>query len=85
MTLATQLLKRIKEDGEWICAGNIQRWEFRHKKGTLYLPSTISRGLRLLREEMPNRIDRKIEGKAVFYKYIKSGEEIYHDHYQLTH
>lgn len=82
MTLKSQLLRRIKEDGDWICGGTLQRWEFRHKKGTLYLPSTISRGLRKLHEEMPHRIDRKIEGKTVFYKYIKSPEELYHEMYQ---
>lgn len=81
MGLKTQLLKRLKHEDSWTSSGDIERWEFRHKNGTLYKPATINRELRRLQEEMPHRIEKKYEGRAncVAYKYLKSKFEQFHE------
>lgn len=78
MKLKNQLILRLKHEDAWVNGANLERWEFRSDKGTLYKPSTIGRCLRTLAEEMPDRIERMIQGKSVAYRYIKSKYEQFH-------
>ena len=76
MTLRTQILNRLKEEQSWLCGAELERAEWRTRKGGLYKPSTIGRCLRDL-AETTERVENKIENRTVFYRYNPSRYEIY--------
>ena len=80
MTLRSQLLNRLKEEGGYVCVAELERMDFRTRRGGLYKPSTVSRCLRNLTQAYIGlRIDKKIENGTVYYHYILSKYEEYDD------
>jgi len=78
-SLRSQLINHLKSIDSWENSARTTRLEFKHlKKGTLYKPETIGRELRRLYEEMPERIERREEGRlgSVAYRYKPSKYEL---------
>ena len=86
MILKTQILNRLKEEGSWICGAELERIEWRTRKGGLYKPSSVGRCLRELTEfTSPGKpkIAKWYKNGTVFYFYIPSWHENYNQQ-QLT-
>ena len=77
-TLRTQILNRLKEEESWVCGAELERMEWKIPSGGLYKPSTVARALRLLTETQ-ERVKKDYQNGTVFYKYILSRYETYHN------
>jgi len=81
-SLRTKLLSHLKYEGGWCCKIALTRREFRNPKGNLYSPEYIGRELRHIYEDMPDRVEKDPDRPIAWYRYIKSGAEHFHEHYQ---
>ena len=85
MTLNSQLLKHLRKYTVEHAGGTLERMEWRSKKGTLYKPSTVSRALLSLSQEIDewgNELNPRIKAihknGAVFYQYKENAYEKLH-------
>jgi len=78
MTLKVQLINLFK-NADYIMGIEITRMEFTTRKGGLFSPETIARGLRLLAEE--GRLDKDMDLGTIRYRYHQSDYEKIHKKY----